>query len=622
MKYTPTKFDFLEWKDPLQWTERNSSATRKAFNAENRNFKRLLQAATGDRQIRKLQSVIEDYEIGTLDHYEIQIPEDNPVISIHWTKSAKNYTWKWINSSTSYKADTIDTCNYNGKFYVAYTIESPIEARDNDIYVRTRHSVWKHSKSGASACALQDGRLYCIESESPLKSYTVVSLAVDGGSRRVEYVETCHQTQLDFCSVEGGVFLTGDRAGYGRIWRLKPSGGVERLEPEGVAFFPVGFLQGAAVYFVRFRELGSPWTLVNCSWKLSEEIRRDGIEFCSLEHNCLVTKNFGIRTLWRMGTGAPKKLVSGIFSIVPEPCIHTGASALTLWLISPGMSPQQIRIPSTGPIKIIQGGRRYATTQIGTSRSTGDGLPVRWCALRASHRRPTGLLCIAYGSYGLPLSLDTARWHLWLKAGWTVALLFVRGGGDGNDVWAEMGRREGKLQSVDDVEGCIRHLQRISGCGAARTCLFGRSAGGTLIGNIVARYPGGELIGSAYTEVPYVDVLKTAANPALPLTEYEYEEFGNPREGPVNFEQVMRISPIHALGEGGAPGVAVLCRTGSHDLQVYPYECLKWILTLRGLGGASKPKVLYMDSEGHNSSDSKRYREQAEDFAMITSWID
>ena len=159
----------------------------------------------------------------------------------------------------------------------------------------------------------------------------------------------------------------------------------------------------------------------------------------------------------------------------------------------------------------------------------------------------------AYGAYGTPTDFNTTRWIPWLDAGWAIALVFVRGGGDSNESWAELGRMSGKLFAVADFEASIKDLQRRTGCGPEHTCIFGRSAGGLLIGNLVSKHPNGELFKCVYAEAPYVDLLKTASNPALPLTEYEYNEFANPRRGPADFEQALRMSPIHTLPAGGGP---------------------------------------------------------------------
>ena len=84
-----------------------------------------------------------------------------------------------------------------------------------------------------------------------------------------------------------------------------------------------------------------------------------------------------------------------------------------------------------------------------------------------------------------------------------------------------------------------------------------------------------------------------------------------------DFESALEISPIHQLDPQGAPGIKVLCRSGVHDLQVYPYESLKWIEALRG-NRKSSDKILYIDNDSHHSKSV--FKEHAEDFAIIMSW--
>jgi oligopeptidase B len=174
---------------------------------------------------------------------------------------------------------------------------------------------------------------------------------------------------------------------------------------------------------------------------------------------------------------------------------------------------------------------------------------------------------------------------------------------------------------VEDLEACVRALQEVTGLGPAQTCVYGRSAGGYLVGAAVARQPQGTLFRAAYCEVPYVDVLRTASNPALPLTELEYLEFGNPARWPSDFEAILRLSPVDAVGPGGAPGVFVLCRTAENDMQVFAYESFKWVDALRGQGGqkgGAQPKLLALtESSGHFSHGEQMIRERAEDFLLL-----
>jgi prolyl oligopeptidase PreP (S9A serine peptidase family) len=95
------------------------------------------------------------------------------------------------------------------------------------------------------------------------------------------------------------------------------------------------------------------------------------------------------------------------------------------------------------------------------------------------------------------------------------------------------------------------------------------------------------MAGAAFTEVPYVDVLRTSTNPQLPLTVGEYKEFGNPSKRIVNLNTLLRVSPVNALPAEGAPGVFVLTRVGLEDRQVFAYESFKWVQRLRGSAATS-----------------------------------
>jgi oligopeptidase B len=198
--------------------------------------------------------------------------------------------------------------------------------------------------------------------------------------------------------------------------------------------------------------------------------------------------------------------------------------------------------------------------------------------------------------------------------------MFIRGGGDGNDVWADLGRLDGKKREFDDVEACVKSLQRVTGCKAANTVLFGRSAGGLIVGNLAARWPNGELAGTIYAEVPYVDFLKTAANPKQALTAYEYKEFGNPAENPRDLKTIRELSPVDALPADGAPGIFVVARTSLNDREVLPNETVKWIRRLRGSPGDEKYLSL-TGGHGHFVGGATGNRQKAEDFLLLNGWL-
>jgi oligopeptidase B len=198
----------------------------------------------------------------------------------------------------------------------------------------------------------------------------------------------------------------------------------------------------------------------------------------------------------------------------------------------------------------------------------------------------------------------------------------VRGGGDVDAAWAEMARRNNRHLSIDDFESVIRNSQQKLKLTPKQTVIYGRSAGGIPVGSIVSRFPNGELVGAAFTEVPYVDILRTSSNPDLPLVIEEFDEFGNPIDNILNFKELLSVSPVNTLSQNGAPGVFVMSHVGLLDEQVFPYESFKWIHNLRGVSNNANGKyVTFEKNEAHEYRPQKMPRIRATDFAILDSWI-
>jgi len=588
----PTNVGFLKWLDPYEKKEKGS------HKEENTRFQKVLHDSISKEALKALILKNKVYSDEGEPELILEYPERNPKVFFK-----HNSKWKFHNSNWQ-DEENIDISK-DGEI-VAYTYSSYKPTENYRLAVRGKHR-WTHKNCGGPFVAILGSRIFFIEGDKLLHYTRLVSMNLEGGDRRVIYENESKLLELIKCESRT-LFLLASDAGVQSMFHVTETK-ITQLSPRGVSFYPIG--PGPA-YFVREGNFSAPWKLVGGEWKLNSRIRADGIEFCSASAKILITKFYGVRTIWKMN-GDPVKIYSGIFEILPcTNCMGWLGITDKLYCIRPGTSVYTINLKTMieSP-RITYGG----TLRTGISISS-DNLPVRWTFL--GPERPTGLVCISYGSYGIATSLKTTRWRTWIDAGWAIAFLFIRGGGDGNDMWADLGRLDGKKREFDDVEACVKDLQRLTRCKAENTVLFGRSAGGLIVGNLAARWPRGELFGIIYSEVPYVDLLKTAANSTMPLTPYEYKEFGNPRAGPIDFETALEISPIHQLSSKGAPGIKVLCRTGTEDVQVFPYESLKWITALRG-GKKDYTKIVYVDDEGHRSNNTEA--EYAEDFAIISGWV-
>lgn len=519
------------------------------------------------------------------------------------------YTWRFCGAVTWKDAGDLDILE-DGT--VVYTVEQGKGKQSYTLMARRRGKpVWKADVDLAAEFAIVGNTVYALEVDTPLRYNRLITLDVKTGKGRHVLFEN-RDDRWTLRLVKGGnqgLFLIREQAGFHECFHVGPKG-LQRIAPKAVCVYPIGVgRDGEPNYLARERSFTSPWKLFGGSPPAAEFSTADGIEFAGLG-GIFVTRNFGERIFWN--GGKISRRLFGTILVDPLEVWYSAESPKTAWLIAPGSTISVISLLSG---RTVRKGVKYASVKDGIAYSK-DGLPVRWLVAHKT-AAPKGLLIISYGGYGLATPLGTARWKPWLDAGWAVGIAMVRGGGDGDEAWAALGRLGGKENGIDDLEAAIVTLQEVTKVGASNTVVYGRSAGGLMVGGIAGRHPYGGLAKKLYAEVPYVDLLKTAGNGSLPLTPSEYKEFGNPRAGPAEFEQTMRSSPVHRLPEGGAPGLTVVCRTGFFDLQVYPYESLKWILALRGLRTPPDGKFLHVAMEGHFTQGSTKYKDMAEDFLLL-----
>jgi len=233
------------------------------------------------------------------------------------------------------------------------------------------------------------------------------------------------------------------------------------------------------------------------------------------------------------------------------------------------------------------------------------------------------MILIGYGGYGLPTNMKTSRWKPYIDNGWGIGFICVRGSGDVNKVWASSARTYNKNLAFIDFENSIKFLQKKYKISSNHTCIYGRSAGGYLVGSLVSRNPKGDLFKMVYTEVPYVDVLKTSTNPNIPLTALEYDEFGNPSNGIYEFRTIMEYSPVDSLDFNMPPDIFVLIRTSENDSRVFAYESYKWLYALRGKNTNDEKKLLFLTQDsGHFIIGNNMYENFSQDFFLLNSFRD
>ena len=601
-------FGFLQWKDTLDWTEDNKEGLR-ALKKESANFESYLKKfSVNSLPFKRSYNAHTECIHRILRRGSICI---RPLI--HGTIHDSGYEWKNGDLGKWHECETID--HYKSSLYVTHD-----HGRGTESYRISRigKNGWTYIQPVSSLFAIHNSRIYCLEEESPLRYTRLISLSLNGDDRIVHYEERNESVSLSLKRAYGGaVFLKGYNSGLETLYFVND--GCMKLSPEANYFFPVGAISGKPVYFSK-PEKGSQWTLHGCKWKLNIELRSQGIEYCSIDPPCVITKARGTRTVWSVKADSqPQKRLTMIGACVPPLLLASDSyknPKTVLWTV-PGRTLQHLELTQG---ELLGRKEIYALSLKGVNKSWDNHI-IAWNLLAPPRGKPRGLLLIAYAAYDFPLSLNTTRWRPWIEEGWAVALLFLRGGGDGNEIDADAGRGYKRPDVVKDLDIVCQHLQGVTGCGPKNTCLYGRSAGGLLLGGIASKYPNGERIGILYAEVPYVDLLKSASNSDLPLTRYDYDEFADPRKSPLDFYKTLQMSPVHMLSESGAPGIKVLCRTAINDKQVYKHEPLKWIIRLRGHKRSDSTKLLHMSSNGHYTPLHESVRIYAEDLTIINSWI-
>ena len=584
---------FLKWSDPLAWMETMTGPRWKSvIRSEAQRFqaacKNLIDPSEKERIWKELfyASSLEKRESSRLGKIQFTFITQ---MSVEWKsdvsslRSARdiaihnNNVWEVIDSGDGAESYEVSYWKYGGA--------TP---------------VWSHKGVGPQVLILH-GRCYFLEAKKSLWYYRLVSVnAVTGGDRKIVYEEVNHRWNLSLARGEGGTaYMVRENSGLQEAFLLE-RGGLRNLGGQG--FFVLGqgrnYLATLGRGTDRWQGHGSL-----AKWKLPKGTP----ESISVGRGLLVTRSYGERSLWKCGAHEPRLILHGICQMQFNDLLEDAPIIFTI----PGTGKISIQIEKEKPVIPL-----LPSYAMPTRRFTGHHVPYI-----VVQRGPIskGLLVVGYGAYGMSTQLNTARWYPLLMRGWTVIFALVRGGGDHSMAWADAARTWRRESALDDFEDVIRDAQAFTGIGPKKTVVYGRSAGGLLIGSLAAKY-GTRLFGTVYGEVPYLDVLRTTTNPSLPLTELEYEEFGNPAEKLVDLATLVRISPVDRIPERGLPGLRVLLRTGENDMEVLPYEPVKWITRARGGREDSGKLLAYSEDEGHFVGGSSVLEERATDLAILLAW--
>ena len=130
---------------------------------------------------------------------------------------------------------------------------------------------------------------------------------------------------------------------------------------------------------------------------------------------------------------------------------------------------------------------------------------------------------------------------------------------------------------------------------------MGGSAGGLLMGAIINMEP--ELYTGIISAVPFVDVVTTMSDETIPLTTFEYKEWGNPANKD-EYNYIKSYSPYDNIKPSNYP--AVLVTSSLYDSQVQYYEPAKYVPKLRENSNSDNPILMKMNLVGGHAGKSGR----------------
>ncbi|MEM6960995.1 MAG: S9 family peptidase [Myxococcota bacterium] len=259
----------------------------------------------------------------------------------------------------------------------------------------------------------------------------------------------------------------------------------------------------------------------------------------------------------------------------------------------------------------------YSSASLTITARDGAEVPVS-LVFRADldRSKPQPLLLYGYGSYGYSMdpTFSSPRLSL-LDRGVIFAIAHVRGGQELGRAWYEDGKLLQKRNTFTDFIDVAEGLIRAGWTETEKLFAQGGSAGGLLVGAVANMRP--DLFAGIVANVPFVDVVTTMLDESIPLTTFEYDEWGNPGQREY-YEYMLSYSPYDNVSEQDYPAMLVI--TGLHDSQVQYWEPAKWVARLRARGVGRQPIVFSVNMDAGHGGASGRYRRHRET-AMAQTFI-
>jgi oligopeptidase B len=245
----------------------------------------------------------------------------------------------------------------------------------------------------------------------------------------------------------------------------------------------------------------------------------------------------------------------------------------------------------------------YVGERVWATADDGEQVPISVVRRRDTPVDGTApLMLYGYGSYEASMDPVFSAFRLsLLDRGMVFAIAHIRGGGERGRRWYLDGKLEKKTNTFTDFIACAHRLIETGHGAPGRLVARGGSAGGLLMGAVANMAP--TLFTAIVAEVPFVDVVSTMLDESLPLTAFEWEEWGNPTD-PEVYARMKAYGPYENVAATAYP--SMLITGGLNDPRVGFWEPAKWHARLRerATGG---PFLLKTELGAGHAGPSGRY---------------
>ncbi len=258
--------------------------------------------------------------------------------------------------------------------------------------------------------------------------------------------------------------------------------------------------------------------------------------------------------------------------------------------------------------------RSYQIERLMAKGRDGAHIPISIVYRKDVYKKDGKSPCLqyAYGAYGysMPAYFSSQRLSL-LDRGVAFAICHVRGGKEMGGEWYDKGKMMHKKNTFYDFIDCSTFLVADKYCAPDMLFANGGSAGGLLMGAIANMRP--EIYKAVVADVPFVDVLTTMMDESIPLTTFEWKEWGNPNSE-AEYNYMLTYSPYDNVEKKEYPHMLVT--TGLHDSQVQYWEPAKWVAKLRKMKTDHHMLLLKTNMEAGHGGASGRFLSLKEDAFM------